>query len=496
MQRKSVREKVEDICGGRLPSIYEVATKMGFKKDPLESSQRSICMRIGQAGGGEKILIYDNGRKFKNLRSQNSGDVVALSIEFMDRFCNRSGDWNAFYDEWDRYYGTIKVMPESERNKVTTELQAKVFVPFNPTRWETKPFGPTSNVALKSYIQYGRCIDRDTLIETCGFFHTIKDTKYGTHNGKDIVNIGFPLYRVGESTPCGYEIKNQGYKRTAPGSDVTNGMWMATRAALPDVKRIFFFESSIDAISYLSIDRLTAREAGCPMKVNLDTDMLVSCAGGPKIGQIVALKNACPQAEAVAAFDLDRAGMKNDIILNNIWSGQTIQIGNVSRREEKPFTREQLQTEEVQKAVNMLKEAGWSKFDNRNGDIVMYRNVPVAYEVKVNGNSAVLPLDDFTLPKLANTFKDYRIRIEREKPVRGTYMKVMNGTQVEVAIKDWNDRAIANKQERRAGLQKSVEKIGVIKQQQQTRAEVEQARRDEQIAKANERLQNRSGMKR
>ena len=55
MEKKSVREKIEEICNGRLPSLYDVATKIGFKKDPMECSQRSVCMRIGAAGGGEKI---------------------------------------------------------------------------------------------------------------------------------------------------------------------------------------------------------------------------------------------------------------------------------------------------------------------------------------------------------------------------------------------------------------------------------------------------------
>lgn len=496
MAKKSIREKIGDICGGKLPSLFEMATKLGFKKDPLECSQRSVCMRIGAAGGGEKILIYDNGRKYKNLRSNNSGDVVALSVEFMDRFCNHSSNWNAFYEEWERYYGTIRVMPDSERNKTISDFQTKAYIPFVPDRWETKPFGPTSNVSLKSYIQYGRCIDRDTLAETCGFFNTIKDTKYGTHNGKDIVNIGFPLYRVGEQQPCGYEIKNVGYKRTAPGSDVTNGMWMATRAALPDVKRIFFFESAIDAISYVSIDRLTAKETGREMNVNLDTDLLVSCAGGPKIGQVVALKKACPEAQAVAAFDLDRAGHKHDIILNNIWSGQSIIIGNVCNREQKGFSREQLATPDGAKLVKDMQADGWNTYNSRDGGIVLSRSVQVAHEVKFNNESAILPLDDLTLPKLSNAFRDYRIYIERVKPIRGTYMKVVNGQQVSVPIKDWNDRAIADKQERRAGLQKSIEKIGVIKQHQQVREAAEQAKRDEQIAKANERLQNKSALKR
>ena len=78
MEKKSVREKIEEICNGRLPSLYDVATKIGFKKDPMECSQRSVCMRIGAAGGGEKILIYDNGQKYKNLRSGKCG---ALGIK-------------------------------------------------------------------------------------------------------------------------------------------------------------------------------------------------------------------------------------------------------------------------------------------------------------------------------------------------------------------------------------------------------------------------------
>ena len=99
------------------------------------------------------------------------------------------------------------------------------------------------------------------------------------------------------------------------------------------------------------------------------------------------------------------------------------------------------------------------------------------------------------MPKLANSFRDYRIMIDREKPIRGNYIKVVNDQQVSVAVKDWNDRAIADKQQRRAGLQRSVEKIGVIKQHQQEKEAVEQAQRDAQIAKANERIQNKSGRK-
>jgi len=125
----------------------------------------------------------------------------------------------------------------------------------------------------------------------------------------------------------------------------------------------------------------------------------------------------------------------------------------------------------------------------------MYRSNLVGHEVKFNGQTVNLGLDELTLPKLANSFRDYRIMIDREKPIRGNYIKVVNDQQVSVAVKDWNDRAIADKQQRRAGLQRSVEKIGVIKQHQQEKEAVEQAQRDAQIAKANERIQNKSGRK-
>ena len=125
----------------------------------------------------------------------------------------------------------------------------------------------------------------------------------------------------------------------------------------------------------------------------------------------------------------------------------------------------------------------------------MYRSNLVGHEVKFNGQTVNLGLDELTLPKLANSFRDCRIMIDREKPIRGNYIKVVNDQQVSVAVKDWNDRAIADKQQRRAGLQRSVEKIGVIKQHQQEKEAVEQAQRDAQIAKANERIQNKSGRK-
>ena len=125
----------------------------------------------------------------------------------------------------------------------------------------------------------------------------------------------------------------------------------------------------------------------------------------------------------------------------------------------------------------------------------MYRSNLVGHEVKFNGQTVNLGLDELTLPKLANSFRDYRIMIDREKPIRGNYIKVVNDQQVSVAVKDWNDRAIADKQQRRAGLQRSVEKIGVIKQHQQEKEAVEQAQRDAQIAEANERIQNKSGRK-
>ncbi len=492
MEKKSVREKVEDICGGRLPSLIELATQLGFKKDALECSQRSVCMRIGPAGGGEKILIYDNGRKYKNLRSGKSGDVVALSIEFMDRFCNRSYDWSAFYNEWERFYGVVKAMPTEQRDSMNNEAVQRVFVPFQPDRWEIKPFGPTSNVSLKSYMQYTRCIDHDTLAEMCGFFNTIKDTKYGTHNGKDIVNIGFPLYRLGEDTPCGFEIKNVSFKRTAPGSDVSNGMWSATRAELKDVKRILFFESAIDAISYVSVDRLRAKALGKERTVNLDTDMLVSCSGGPKIGQIVALKRACPNAQAVAAFDLDTAGHKHDIILNNIWTNQTIRTNKMNKREELLIPKDMVSTPEGEQRQKELRKEGWSRYDRIDGSVLMYKYTPACYEVKMDDKTAIIPADELTLPKLANSLKGYKIGIEREKPMRGEYFKVIEGNQVTVPIKDWNDRAVADKQERQAGLRKSVQKVGVFLQNQQAKEAEEQARRDAQIAKANERMQSRS----
>lgn len=192
---------------------------------------------------------------------------------------------------------------------------------------------------------------------------------------------------------------------------------------------------------------------------------------------------------------MDRAGHKHDIILNNIWSNQTIQISNVNKREEKLFTAEKVCTEEGKKEIQDLKDAGWSSYFRKDGSTLMYRSNLVGHEVKFNGQTVNLGLDELTLPKLANSFRDYRIMIDREKPIRGNYIKVVNDQQVSVAVKDWNDRAIADKQQRRAGLQRSVEKIGVIKQHQQEKEAVEQAQRDAQIAKANERIQNKSGRK-
>ena len=142
-----------------------------------------------------------------------------------------------------------------------------------------------------------------------------------------------------------------------------------------------------------------------------------------------------------------------------------------------------------------MKDAVWSSYFRKDGSTLMYRSNLVGHEVKFNGQTVNLGLDELTLPKLANSFRDYRIMIDREKPIRGNYIKVVNDQQVSVAVKDWNDRAIADKQQRRAGLQRSVEKIGVIKQHQQEKEAVEQAQRDAQIAKANERIQNKSGRK-
>lgn len=50
MEKKSVREKIEEICNGRLPSLYDVATKIGFKRTRWSAaSVLSVCVSERQA---------------------------------------------------------------------------------------------------------------------------------------------------------------------------------------------------------------------------------------------------------------------------------------------------------------------------------------------------------------------------------------------------------------------------------------------------------------
>ncbi|WP_368336374.1 toprim domain-containing protein [Parabacteroides merdae] len=492
MERTSMRDEISKICGGNIPSVLEIAQKLGFKEDRSESSRNLICMRIGSSGGGEKILVNRDGKSYKNTRSWSSGDAVALSIEFKDLFCHYSNNWKAFFKEWKECYGTAVTRNNDVQMK--TELMNKaVHEPFNPDRWEFKPLVTSSNLALHNYLRQVRCIDSDILTELQNSVKTIKDLKYGTHNGRDIVNIGFPLYRVGENTPCGFEIKNVNFKRTAPGSDVTNGMWFGTQCPhYSDVKRIFFFESAIDALSYASIDLANSKENGQPRKLDFKEDILVSCAGGPKLGQLIALKKACPNAKAIAAFDLDAAGQKNDIILNNLWSGQTITLSMTSQVDKLSYTQLETQLPEIKQKMSEAMANGYISHTHRDGSIQLTKRTQTGYNVNFNGQQVWLPADDFTLPKLANALKDYRIIIDREKPARGTFRKVVNGAMVQVAVKDWNDRIITNRQEKQAKLAASAKYVGRVQAKREEQQAAEQAKRDEQIAKANERLAERS----
>lgn len=488
MERTSLRDEISKICGGNIPSVLEIAQKLGFKEDRSESSRNLMCMRIGSPGGGEKILVSRDGKFYKNTRTWSSGDAVALSIEFKDLFCHYSNNWRAFFKEWKDCYGTaVARTTDAERN--VQLMNEAVKEPFNPNRWEVKPFVTSSNLALHNYLRHTRCIDFEILTELQNAVKTIKDLKYGTHNGKDIVNIGFPIYKVGMHTPCGFEIKNVNYKRTAPGSDVTNGMWFGTQCPhYSDVKRIFFFESAIDALSYASIDLANAKETGQPRKLDFKQDMLVSCAGGPKLGQLIALKQACPNAKAIAAFDVDAAGQKNDITLNNLWSGQTVTLTMTTAVEKINYTKEETERPEIRQKISDEMANGFISHANRDGSVLLTKKTHTGYNVKFNEQQAWLPADDFTLPKLANTLKDYRIVIDREKPARGTFRKVVNGTMVEATVKDWNDRIITNRQEKQAKLAASAKYVGRAQAKREEQRAADQARRDEQIAKANERL--------
>ena len=241
--------------------------------------------RTGNLAGGDVINFFKN-----DIKSFSNVPGVDVTVNMADR---NSRDAVINLNKLISHFAGInyEMAFRSSASNTITERQ-----PMDPNRYKTFKT-ETSDLG---YLTESRKISPDTVEKFLPFITRVQDTQ----SKATYLNIGFPYKEPGKEQVTGYEIRNNGFKGMAAGTDKENSAWIATNAAnSAEVKRLFFFESAIDAMSFYELKG----------KNLLHDSAFISLGGQMGKNQVQNILKEYPQARVNTAFDNDTAGRIYDI---------------------------------------------------------------------------------------------------------------------------------------------------------------------------------------
>lgn len=123
------------------------------------------------------------------------------------------------------------------------------------------------------------------------------------------INIGFGIQDLKTKQIKGFEVKcvNRAIKVNVSGSDIFNYFVPFGQTDPQKVKQCYVFESSIDAMSYLELQK----QKGQP--IDLNNTLLISCCGVPKSKHMTIIQDTYPEAVVHLCLDRDFAGKQASI---------------------------------------------------------------------------------------------------------------------------------------------------------------------------------------
>lgn len=277
--------------------VDDVAFALGYRIDKKAGVGKYYELILGDSEHPtDKIIVRntpDKARQFYFRRDGSKGDAVSLIRENINSF-NVSGA-----NEWTKVANALcKLsnipMPISEDEKYVRSNSSHRQT-FDPQRYMTLPI----DAARLPYVIKSRGLSEDCVRDFGENILLIQDT----HNTKfQGYNIGFPYKNPENGQLAGYEIRGSGgFKSKATGTDSAHSAWMAEfPAGNPEnVKNVFFFESSYDAMAFYQLNK--AKISGMPFA-------LVSVGGAFSSALAEKVLSRYPLAKAWDCFDNDLAG--------------------------------------------------------------------------------------------------------------------------------------------------------------------------------------------
>lgn len=303
---------------------------------------------------------------------------------------------------------------------------------------------------------------------------------------------------------CGYELKARGMKHNAARTNTTEGVWMACKVPFADVRRVFFFESALDAMSFIEVDRRLAEAEKRAPRFDINQDMLVSIAGQFSTKQGYTVKRLVPQAEVYACFDMDTAGRRYAYELNNVWSKQTIretkvdqlvdavevELGKVTPQYEK-----KLADEGYKRAGNVfLKDTDGKPVCDEKGNAIemaRFERHELKHAVFIGDKQAIMSMNDISIMRVREQLPQYELALKILQPIKAEYEDYDLATRqlIPKTVKDWNDRLVCDKWEKTQQIKNLSNTAGKVRQAEDKK----QQEIDDRINKANERIAQRGG---
>ncbi len=251
--------------------------RCGYQRDPRESSRVSHVLR--HPANGDKIVV----------RRAPGGHWIYFSVRD------------------DRDNGTIvDFVGKRERVSSFRELRDGLrrwlgIAPALPVDWSPRPSAPAPDrrSVFRAFAVAREVTDSPYLRERGLHLETLRDPRFAGTWRQDARGNALFAHRDDAGELTGFEIKNRGFTRFAPGG--TKSAWQSGVDA--DDRFAVVTESAIDALSYHQLHRDRA-----------DRGRYLSTAGAPGRAQLTILGSLFGNLRAgvtvVAAVDADDAGRK------------------------------------------------------------------------------------------------------------------------------------------------------------------------------------------
>lgn len=309
-------------------SIIDVATDLGYTIE-ARCGLRTPQYRLYR--GEQKIdEIVVRNPKYSAIqtyvsRRGDGGGLIQFVLNRLDMFTYPSHlrDYAAVNEILSRYMNGTSIVASGESGN--GQVLFKDYTPFNLDDYELIP-GSMENL---TFLTKKRKINRETLNLFLPFIYLAK------YKSNDYYNVAFPFVIPGQKLFVNLELRNYNYKGFPMGGNKREGVFIACWQEDPaKVTKVFFFESSIDLMSFVQLFR---------EKLDLSTAAFVACGGNVSQMQVVGSMRLYSNAMPCFCFDNDDPGNVYDVmaaasLLKQDWKAYylkpnvTIEISKVKKQ--------------------------------------------------------------------------------------------------------------------------------------------------------------------